>query len=51
MSEANVEIGRAFFAAAGYMGAGCMVGVPRVVRELSLGSGAKDPQSRPVEGS
>ena len=33
------------------VGAGCMVGVPRVVRELNLGSGAKDPQSRPVEGS
>jgi hypothetical protein len=33
MSEANVEIVRAFFAAAGYSeGAGCMVGVPRVVR-------------------
>jgi hypothetical protein len=41
---------RALFATAGYGAAGCMVGVPRVVRELSLGSGAKDPQSQPVEG-
>jgi hypothetical protein len=42
MSEANVEIVRAFLRCRWiHGGAGCMVGVPRVVRELSLGVGGE----------